>query len=319
MSTMTLTLGIQRTDLAHANRCAHIIGTTFRNAFKGRQPVVAVITDFGTGDSATYGVRSAIRRVAPNAQIDDIDHGVPLNNILVGAARLREAATSAVEAEGTVYVAVVDPGVGTDRKAIIVQTKTGKYFVGPNNGVLSLAVGQEGIERIVGIENEELTFLRLARSGTFHGRDLFAPVAGHLARGVPLNEFGPSLSRTEFAEIKERVVVEDKIGRRSGQIIQVDGVHALRTNVPNHIPERWVGRTAEVLVEIGERRITTQAVVSKAFDQKPGTPLVVPASTGCIDFVICNGHADKVYKIRAGDLGLDSQLYPNNRISITVN
>ncbi|MCI0561599.1 MAG: SAM-dependent chlorinase/fluorinase, partial [Nitrososphaera sp.] len=220
-----------------------IAATSIKNAFVSHQPQISLLTDFGTGDEAVYAVKSAANFVNPRARVDDICHDVPIGNILLGAWRLKRAASLPTEREGTAYVAVVDPGVGGSRKNIAIRTTDGKYLVGPDNGVLSLAFSSRGLERAVEIQNLDLTLLHLAQSKTFHGKDVFAPVAAHILRGIPLSEFGKELGETELAKIC--ISAESTEKGRAGYLVDVDGFGSIRTNVPNHVPDKFMGRTAE--------------------------------------------------------------------------
>ncbi len=127
--------------------------------------------------------------------------------------------------KGTIHVAVVDPGVGTQRRSLLIQTKLG-FFVGPDNGVLLLAAERQGITSIREITNPKLMLPHV--SSTFHGRDVFAPAAAHIAKGVPPAEFGPEIRevvKPEFAKVK-RVK-----GGLAGEVLHVDGFGNIITNV----------------------------------------------------------------------------------------
>lgn len=195
-----------------------------------REPLIALLTDFGN-DEASYLVRSAIRHVHPKARIEDITHHLPPFNVLRGAWRLARVVSTATEAGNTIYVAVVDPGVGTDRKRLIVRTKTGKYLVGPDNGLLSLAFQNEGIDLVVSIDNKDLTLLHLARSSTFDGKDVFGPVAAHLAKGVDIRDFGELLDVSRIQSIS--LEARKYSGIISGYLVDIDSFGNIRTTIPN--------------------------------------------------------------------------------------
>ena len=293
---------------------AAVAASSIRNAFQARRPQVSLITDFGIGDEAAYAVKSAIHAVNPRAVVDEICHNVPVGNIIVGASRLRRAVMLPTERPGTVYVAVVDPGVGTSRKDIIVKTKTGKYLVGPDNGVLSLAFSSEGVERAVEVENPSLTLLHLAHSRTFRGKDVFAPVAGHLLRGVPISEFGRSIDENDLARISISCETSEK--GRAGYIVDVDGFGSIRTNVPNHLPESVIGTSVDFVIH-GKRTVSSSATVARTFsDVEKGEPALVLSSTGCLDLAVNLGSASERYGIRAEDIGIRNS-EPDTRISLS--
>ena len=148
--------------------------------FGGMSRIITLTTDFGTKDWFVGSMKGVILGIQPEVLVVDITHDVSSGDIRGGAFAL--AASYSFFARGTIHLAVVDPGVGSDRAAIAVQTAD-YLFIGPDNGVLSWALRQESIKSIRKLENEKL-FLR-SISHTFHGRDIFAPVAAHLSKGWP--------------------------------------------------------------------------------------------------------------------------------------
>ena len=285
-----------------------------RNIFSSRRPQLSILTDFGN-DGSPYSLKSAAKFVNPKIDIAYICNEVPPRNILVGAHRLWRAVEEKTEYSTTAYVAVVDPGVGTKRKGIIVQTKTGKYLVGPDNGLLSLAFKSEGVERAVSIENMDLTLLHLANSSTFHGRDVFAPVAAHLLRGVPIEEFGELLAANQLITIK--LDHQQELG---GYILDVDGVSALRTTLPNANFESYIGQNVRFKIINHIRTVDDEiAKIVRTFaDAKNLENVLVLSSTGRIDLAVNNGEASKKFNFCAADLGL-SNFKPDTQLLIAVN
>ncbi len=147
---------------------------------------ITLTTDFGTHDWFAGTMKGVILGIEPRAQIVDITHKIPPGDLCAGAFAL--AASCGFFPKGTIHVAVIDPGVGSQRQAIAVQT-TRYFFVGPDNGVLSLALASEKIRSVHRLQNESLCLRPISR--TFHGRDIFAPVAAHLSRGVSIGIVGP--------------------------------------------------------------------------------------------------------------------------------
>lgn len=282
-----------------------------------KQPLIAVLTDFGTGpDESIYAIKSAAWHVNPNVRIKDICHNVPLGNILIGAWRLRRTVSLPTEKEGTIYVAVVDPGVGTDRKGIIVRTKTGKYLVGPDNGLLSLAAIHEKIETAVKIENPDLTLRHFAESCTFDGKDVFAPVAAHLSLGVPLEEFGSPVDSIKRIYLLER----DTGSHREGSIVDIDGFGTLRTTVPNHLPKHLLGRWLHFSLSFNDITLEAAARLVRTFGEckKSGEPALVLSSTGNLDLAVNFGNAADHFGIRPHNIGLDNSLGPTAKIQIEI-
>lgn len=150
---------------------------------------VCFLTDFGLTDDFVGTCHGVIKRIAPDAEIIDVTHGIPAQAILQGALVL--ANTLPYMPIG-VHLAVVDPGVGSGRRAIALRDREGRVFVGPDNGLLLRAADRAGIDDVRELANPNYALESISR--TFHGRDLFAPAAAHLANGVSLEDLGPSLA-----------------------------------------------------------------------------------------------------------------------------
>ncbi len=189
----------------------------------GPAPVVTLTTDFGLVDPFVGIMKGVILGIAPAARIVDVTHGVPAQNIVAGA----HALASAVRwfPRGSVHVAVVDPGVGTRRRALLVETADG-WLVGPDNGLLSLAAPAPAVRRIFDVSRSALRLKPV--SGTFHGRDVFAPVAAALASGMAPERLGRPLRSMH----RLRPPVPRRRGAALiGEVLWVDGFGNLSTNV----------------------------------------------------------------------------------------
>ncbi len=213
--------------------------------------IVTLLTDFGITDPYVGAMKGSLLSIDPTAQIVDISHGVPA--LAIGAGAFVAGATWPYFPPGTVHVAVVDPGVGTDRAAVVVETSRG-YFVGPDNGLLSPALPAslrptDGLGRVAfpaGYRAFELTnpdYQRQPVSNTFHGRDIFAPAAAHLLRGVKPEQFGASLADLLLLPEERAARVDD--GTLEGSVIYVDRFGNLITNV------RWADLTGAPRIEVG--------------------------------------------------------------------
>ncbi|MEO6025304.1 MAG: SAM-dependent chlorinase/fluorinase, partial [Candidatus Binatia bacterium] len=152
-------------------------------------PIITLTTDFGSRDPFVGIMKGVILGLAPSARIVDLTHAVPAQNILAGAHLLASAARWFPL--GTIHVAVVDPGVGTRRGALAVETDDA-WFVGPDNGVLGLAIPARKVRRIIEVSRSPYRLRPVSR--TFHGRDVFAPVAAALANGVDPARLGPAIA-----------------------------------------------------------------------------------------------------------------------------
>lgn len=182
-------------------------------------PTIVFMTDFGTVDDSVAICRGVMYSIAPDARIVDLTHQVPPFSIRDGA-RFLYGATPYYPA-GTVFVVVVDPGVGSTRKAVVVKSRRGQYFVLPDNGLMTLVQDRDGIEDAREITNREW-MIGAALSSTFHGRDIFSPVGAHLARGDDWTGVGPEFEVSKLVRLDMAVAKLDERGL-SGEVIATDG------------------------------------------------------------------------------------------------
>lgn len=173
-------------------------------------PVISLLTDFGTADYYVGAVKGAILSVNPAAVVVDITHEIPPQDVAAGAFTLLAAYRTFPA--GTIHVAVVDPGVGSTRRPIIVSANE-QFFVGPDNGLFTYVYDREPTHRIVHVTADR--FFRPAPSTTFHGRDIFAPVAAALSKGIEIGEFGAEINdavRLPSLESPLRIIHIDHFG-----------------------------------------------------------------------------------------------------------
>src|SRR5262245_37794187 len=188
-------------------------------------PVVALLTDFGSQDHYVGAMKGAILTVCPEASLVDLTHEIAAHDVTAGALALASAFRDFPAA--SVFVAVVDPGVGSPRRALALEAG-GYRFVGPDNGILSLVMAEaEGPQALRRIANASL--MRPAVSATFHARDVFGPVAAHLARGLPIAEVGPPID--DPVRLSQPEVREVAPGEWEATIVHVDRFGNLITNL----------------------------------------------------------------------------------------
>ena len=204
--------------------------------------IIALLTDFGTKDYFVGAMKGVILSINKRANIVDISHEINAQNIRQAAFTLR--ACYREFPKKTIFTAVVDPGVGSNRRAILVETKN-YFFIAPDNGLLSFIFNERKYFRAREITNEK--FFRHPASRTFHGRDIFSPAAAHLSNGIAASEFGAEISDfVSFAESKLRKINENEI---EAEIINVDRFGNLITNLKKEdLPENFA-------VEINGKRI----------------------------------------------------------------
>lgn len=194
---------------------------------RSERPTIVFMTDFGTANDAVAICRAVIYGIAPDVRLTDITHQVTPFQI-EEAARFLAGVTPYYPA-GTIFLVVVDPGVGTTRKAIVVKSKKGQYFVLPDNGVITPVIERDGLESAHEITNRSW-MISDAISSTFHGRDIFSPTAAHLAAGWDFNQAGPEVKELVQLEPKTSVMNERGI---DGEVIGLDDPYgSLITDVP---------------------------------------------------------------------------------------
>ena len=252
------------------------------------RPIITLLTDFGEHDTYVGQVKGVILARLPDAQLVDLTHRVPPQDVRVGAIHLAAAAPHFPA--GTVHLAVVDPGVGTAR-APLAAASGGQFFVGPDNGLLAPALARLGGDvRVHRITNESCR--RRSVHPTFHGRDLFAPAAAELARGMPLDEVGPAVDSFVPLALPEPVVQGDSV---RGEVLYVDHFGNGVTNItaemlPSGPVQVTVGNEHE-----REKGPETRSVplVSTYADARVevGAPLALIDSDGRLEIAVRNGSA----------------------------
>ena len=245
--------------------------------------IITITTDFGLEDAYVGIMKGVILSISPGATIVDLCHGISPQNVLAGALAL-EAAVECFPA-GTIHLAVVDPGVGSHRRAVAVQGNRHLY-VGPDNGVLTLALQKDPMVRAVSLTNSH--YHRSIVSATFHGRDIFAPVAGYLAAGVDLAELGQPISALVPLPVP---MVRRFPGMIEGEVIHVDRFGNLITNVRAEELSvlAQVNDFACLQVEIGSAHIPC---ISRTYsDVPPGALVAYVGSTDRLEIGVRNGSA----------------------------
>jgi S-adenosylmethionine hydrolase len=252
--------------------------------------MITLTSDFGLKDPYVAVMKGVILTINPNASVIDITNEVEKFNIRMGAFMLASAAPYFPEC--TIHLAVVDPGVGTQRRPILIQTKKG-FFVGPDNGVLILAAQSQGIEHIYHVTNPKLMLPKT--SSTFHGRDVFAPAAAHLDKGVQPTEFGPEIKdpiNPKFAIVKRRK------GALIGEVMHIDGFDNIITN----ITEREVIQNQGEEFNVELPQVSLKLKFGKVYaEAKLKEPIVLIGSHGFLEIALNQDKAAEKLHIKAGD------------------
>jgi S-adenosyl-L-methionine hydrolase (adenosine-forming) len=240
------------------------------------RPIVTLTTDFGTNDHFVGAVKGVILDIVPEAAIVDISHAVQAFDVLDGALTISQ--TYSYFPTGTVHMIVVDPGVGTARRPIIASSD-GYHFVAPDNGVLSMIYAKEERIHVRHVTAEH--YFHQPVSNTFHGRDIFAPVAAYLAKMVDSHKFGDEIEDyVRFAAPKPKPAGENRI---RAVVLKVDRFGNLISNVtPDDVPALFAGKAAFKIV-VGNREITE--LRGNYAEGAPGEVFGILGSMGYLEIV----------------------------------
>jgi S-adenosyl-L-methionine hydrolase (adenosine-forming) len=252
--------------------------------------LITLLTDFGTRDGYPGIMKGVIWKIAPDVQIADLSHEVPPQNVMDGALTLSRSVP--YFPYGTVFIAVVDPGVGTQRRPIAARIGE-QYFVGPDNGLFSFVLQQarQSNAPVEIVHLDQPRFWLEQVSNVFHGRDVFAPAGAHLSRGVPLSDMGTPLRDPILIDLPapERIP-----GGWRGQVIHVDSFGNLATNLGrDHLP------SGQAVVQIAGQQLRGLA---QAFgDGAPGNLVTLIDSDGKLSIAVVNGSAAKRLNVGSGE------------------
>jgi S-adenosylmethionine hydrolase len=244
------------------------------------RPCIAFLTDFGTRDYYVGAMKGVALGICPEATLVDLTHEIPPQDVTAGALEL--AATCAYFPEGTIFVAVVDPGVGTDRRAIAAEAG-GYRFVAPDNGLLTGVFRERPPDRVVALT--EPRYARETTSRTFDGRDRFAPAAAWLATGVDLGALGPALDTWQTIAFPAPRVLPAGI---EGEVTRIDRFGSLITNIDRATFDT-VTRGRRVTITAGAARLS--AVVGTYAAAGPSDVCALFGSTGHLEVAVNGGSA----------------------------
>ncbi len=261
-------------------------------AVSGRAPI-AILTDFGYRDHYVGVIKGVIASIAPGAPIVDITHGIPPQSIAAGALTLKQSWR--YFPRGTIFMAVVDPGVGTKRLPIAVETRSGVRLVGPDNGLLAPAAEQAGLRRAVELRSPRYRLEEV--SATFHGRDIFAPAAAWLWRGVRLDALGPPIEGIERLELAEPA----RHGRElRGAIVYVDHFGNLVSNIDRRTLAAFAASFPGKRLSVRLKRSAPIELMNAYGDAAKGTPLAIFGSFELLEIAVRDTSAADRFSARQG-------------------
>jgi hypothetical protein len=256
------------------------------------RPTIVFMTDFGTANDAVAICRAVIFGIAPEVRITDITHQVTPFSI-EEASRFLYGVTPYYPA-GTVFLVVVDPGVGTSRKAIAAKSRKGQYFILPDNGVITPVLDRDGLAEAREIANQHW-MIQAPLSSTFHGRDIFSPAAAHLAAGWEFNLVGPPVQQLVRLSPKTSVMTEKGI---EGEIIGLDDPFgSLVTNIPgDDLKQLGYNAGDKVFLQMGKKAVALP--YAKTFmDVAVGDSLLYVDSRGRVGIAVNQGSYSKKFNI----------------------
>jgi S-adenosyl-L-methionine hydrolase (adenosine-forming) len=254
--------------------------------------IITLMTDFGLKDGNVGVMKGVIARIAPQAQVIDLSH-------LIGPQNIPEAALILLRSapyfpDGSIHVVVVDPGVGTTRRPLAARMGS-QYYIGPDNGTLTL-----WLERLEA-QGQPVTFYHLNNpefwllevSHVFHGRDIFAPVAAHLASGIPIEQLGSSVSDPVRLDLPRPQPIP---GGLRGRVIHIDHFGNLATNIRvEHLPE-------DSNITVSLCGVIIPGMVDTFGERSPGSLVALLGSTGNLIVSVVNGNAADYLHVQVGDI-----------------
>ncbi len=253
--------------------------------------IITLTTDFGERDPYVGAMKGVILSITPDVVVVDITHHIPPQDVREGAYVLASAAP--YFPKGSIHVAVVDPGVGTERRPLAVRTERA-YYVVPDNGLLTPVILREPVLEVVHLTNSTYWLPRV--SHTFHGRDIFAPVAAYLARGVPLNALGEPLAPDDIVRLEWTAPRALPDGSVEGMVVHVDHFGNIVTNIP---AEMLAGPTDAWEFEVRGQRVRG---LKRAYAEvEVGEPLALIGSNQTLEFSVREGNAAALWGVQVGE------------------
>ena len=253
------------------------------------QPIITLLTDFGSQDHYVGTMRGVILGINPHATIVDISHHISPQNIVEGAFLL--TSVYAYFPPGTIHLAIVDPGVGSERKPILVKGKN-FFFIGPDNGLFGLIYDQ--LKNFSVYELTQTRFFLKPVSATFQGRDIFAPIAAYLSRGVSPRSMGKETKNFQRLSLPQPILEKKRI---RGKVMYIDNFGNLITNITvDHLKN--LGKFPRE-IKIREKVISG---LSKNYQTvKKGALLAIMGSSNFLEIAVRDGNAQKKLKSKKGD------------------
>jgi S-adenosylmethionine hydrolase len=259
------------------------------------RPVITLLTDFGTQDAYVGSMKGVILGLNPEAALVDLSHDLPPQDVVAGALVL--AAAAPYFPAGAIHLAVVDPGVGSRRRALAARCR-GQFWVGPDNGLFHLVFKASPDLRMVSLEDP--AYFLPTVSATFHGRDILAPVAAHLSLGVELSRFGPAVTDPVSLDLPEPAFGPEEI---RGEIVYVDRFGNLVSNLAASDLKDWLG-DRKFCLQVGPLRL--RGLARTYSEANPGEFLALLGSHGYLEIACVR---DSAARRLGGGLGVTVEIH----------
>ena len=275
------------------------MNSSSHSSHNSQRPVIALLTDFGLKDSFVGVLKGVMLGIAPDAQLIDITHAIAPQHVASGAWTL--AISYRYFPSGTVFACIVDPGVGSSRRPIALHAGDW-YFVGPDNGLFSTILREQPVHEVVALANPAYQLPQV--STTFHGRDIFAPAAAHLAMGLALSELGPRLDPATLQTLPENDATRSA-STVQGRVAHIDTYGNTITNIPSTlVPDLFSSPNVEMTFPVQQVSVTqrrhffSEQPVGNEGAEGADAPFLYVASSGYVAVAINGGNA-------AHTLGID--------------
>jgi S-adenosylmethionine hydrolase len=255
-----------------------------------RNPIITLLTDFGLKDPYVASMKGVILSINPQCTLVDITHQVSPYDIKEGAFILAQAYSTFPK--GTIHLSVVDPGVGSPRKPILFVTKN-YFFMGPDNGLFTFALKKENLKKVIALGKME--FFLPEVSPTFHGRDLFAPVAAHLSFGIAPESFGRVIKSWNEISFPEPVLRQEKL---IGEVVHIDTFGNLVCNIDYKNLLKF-SKSRPFVIKIGKR--TMRGLKKGYWEGRKDEPMALIGSGGFLEISVREGNAQRLLKAKKGD------------------
>lgn len=256
-------------------------------------PVIALMTDFGEDDFFVASLKGVILKISPSARIMDITHRIPSFNL--EAASFVLSVSFRYFPSQTIFLVVVDPGVGSARKVILAKTKD-YYFIAPDNGVLTLALEEEKVDKLREVTQDK--YFLPGQSRTFEGRDRMAPVAAWLSRGIPCEEFGPELASYEKLCVEKPQIKGNEV---IGSVLYEDKFGNLITNIPSEWLSRLQEKTGKARFVLSVKGHKISSLAQSYSSVEKGELLFLAGSVGTVEIAAGQESAAEKLKAKIGD------------------